>query len=212
MQTKHSQAWWNREKKVHIGCGPNVRLSGWLNVDQFPWPNVDLVTDVTKFWPFAELEAVYAEHFLQAIKLEDAVQLLIRITNSLKVGSGVARIATPNMRWAANKARRSADPIEETISLNRSFHAWSHEFLWTYEFLRFLLEEIGAIGITECEPHKSNHENFVDIEQHGSYTTDIDGNRSSVIVEFSRGNQRASQPEKLFRYLSDNYYSHYSGH
>ena len=49
---------------LHIGAG-SQRLEGWVNVDIRPFPGVDVVADVTRGLDFTDVDAVFAEHFLE---------------------------------------------------------------------------------------------------------------------------------------------------
>ena len=50
--------------KLHIGSGP-VALSGWTNVDVVPYDGVHVLSDVRHGLPFANVEFIFAEHFLE---------------------------------------------------------------------------------------------------------------------------------------------------
>jgi len=55
--------------KINLGGG-NTKREGYVNVDIIPFPNVDVVCDISKGLPFKEnsVEAVYASHFLEHIE------------------------------------------------------------------------------------------------------------------------------------------------
>ncbi len=83
-------------KKVHVGSGPHNLMEGWINVDIRPFKGLDRVLDVTREWPFAEVDYVYGEHFIEHLPLEGAIAFLANAGASLKRG-GVLRLTTPNL-------------------------------------------------------------------------------------------------------------------
>lgn len=70
--------------KLHLGCG-NVIKAGWVNLDAFPLPGVDVVHDLRDFpWPFSDnqFEEIHADNVLE--HLPDTVKImeeLYRITS-----------------------------------------------------------------------------------------------------------------------------------
>ena len=87
-----------RGPRLHVGCG-RERLDGWVNLDNQSLPGVDLVTDVTEGLDFADVEAVYAEHFLEHLTVDQALDFLLECHRVLRDG-GLLRLTTPNLDWA----------------------------------------------------------------------------------------------------------------
>ena len=58
--------------RLHIGSG-RERLEGWVNIDAQALPGVDVVADVTKGLQFENVEAIFAEHFIEHLPLDLAV-------------------------------------------------------------------------------------------------------------------------------------------
>src|SRR4051812_49493573 len=83
--------------RLHIGSG-NVRLPGWTNVDAQRLPGVDVVADVTRGLDFAAAEAVFSEHFLEHLAIDDALRFLLEAHRVLMDG-GWVRLTTPNLDW-----------------------------------------------------------------------------------------------------------------
>ena len=61
--------------RLHVGCG-NKRLEGWINVDVEALPEVDVVADVRSGLNFRDAEAVFAEHFLEHLRIDEAMSFL----------------------------------------------------------------------------------------------------------------------------------------
>lgn len=53
--------------RLNMGCGRSMRQAGWTNCDLHDGPNVDIVCDITKPWPFPDSSAseVYSSHVLE---------------------------------------------------------------------------------------------------------------------------------------------------
>ena len=204
-------------KKVQVGCGPHNLMADWWNVDIRPFPGIDCVMDVTKPWPFDGLEYVYGEHFLEHLSLEGAVAFLDNAWNSLKPG-GVIRLSTPSLEWVlsthfnlseTNPQRR----IDSTFSINRAFHGWGHQFLYSKEYLSSLLEGLGWQGIRFFEYGKSDRPSLKNIERHGNYQV-VNGYPNVWIVEATRGNNRSDSEVLSYKKTLDKSYISYirSGH
>lgn len=195
-------------RKVHVGCGPHNRLEGWHNVDIKPFASVDTPMDVTKSWPFAGLEYIYSEHFLEHLALLDGVRFLEQGGQTLRPG-GKMRLSTPNLHWVMLTHFRAGEVeleerLADTFNTNRAFHGWGHQFLYTEEILRFLLEGMGYESVSFEEYGKSEDPTFVGLERHGGYTV-VDGQPSVVIVEARRGAAPIVVPDTLWDRLKTDY-------
>ena len=58
--------------RLHIGCGQEA-IPGWINIDNRELPGVDRVLDVRQGLPFQDASAIYAEHFLEHLSLEEGL-------------------------------------------------------------------------------------------------------------------------------------------
>src|SRR5450755_314702 len=110
--------------RLHIGCGTEA-LSEWVNIDTKPLPGVDRVLDVTQGLPFENVSAIYAEHFLEHLSLDEGLAFLGECRRALSDG-GVLRLSTPNLDWVySTHYRRGAwsdeeEPIHDCLQLNRA--------------------------------------------------------------------------------------------
>lgn len=204
-------------KKVQVGCGPHNILPDWWNVDIRPFPGIDQVMDVTQPWPFEELEYIYGEHFLEHLSLEEAVSFLNHSWNSLRIG-GIIRLSTPALEWVLSTHFNLSDSnptnrVASTFAINRAFHGWGHQFLYSKEMLTSLLENLGWQKIEFCEYGKSNYPALIRFERHGKYRVDY-GYPNVWIVEATRGNTRSESRILSYQKLLDKSYLSYviSGH
>ncbi|MEL7035961.1 MAG: hypothetical protein AAFO04_10135 [Cyanobacteria bacterium J06592_8] len=207
----------NGIKKVQVGCGPHNILPDWWNVDIRSFPGIDQVMDVTQPWPFNQLEYVYGEHFLEHLSLKEAIDFLNNAWNSLKSG-GIVRLSTPSLEWVLSTHFNLSETnpqkrIDSTFSMNRAFHGWGHQFLYSKEFLSFMLENLGWQDIKFCEYGKSQHPKLSSLERHGKYTV-VQGYPSVLIVESTRGDGRSESKILSFKkYLQESYIKYVSsGH
>lgn len=196
-------------KKLQVGCGPKNILTDWWNVDIRSFPGIDLAMDVTQPWNLNGLEYVYGEHFLEHINLEGAMAFLNEAWKSLKVG-GVIRLSTPSLEWVLSthfdlSETSKNKKISSTFAMNRAFHGWGHQFIYSQEFLTDLLENIGYEDVKYCDYGKSEHPELNELERHGNYR--IDNDYPSVwIVEGTKAEFRSeSDVDSYGNYLQDSY-------
>lgn len=159
-------------RRLHIGCGSEI-IPGWFNVDVQELPGVDMVLDVTRGFPFSDIDYIFCEHFVEHLRFDDGLHFLDGCWRSLTDG-GVLRISTPNLDWVylthySVDPGRAADRISNTFMLNRAFYGWGHQFLYSREML---LEVLGAVGfhdVVECTYGSSDHGALVGLERHEQY-------------------------------------------
>jgi hypothetical protein len=188
-----------RPTRVHVGCGPDNLLAGWCNVDIRSFPGVDAVLDVSKPWPFSDLDYVYGEHFLEHLTLPQAIDFLYEAGRALKP-RGRLRLSTPNLRWVllTHFDHQSQDPVKavlDTLRTNRAFHGWGHHFLHTRASVELLLSGMGFREIEWCNYGESRDPNLRGLEKHGDFST-ASGEPSVIIVEASLSSIRRLDPER----------------
>jgi predicted SAM-dependent methyltransferase len=181
--------------RLHIGAG-NRRLPGWINVDLLPLPGVDVVADVTAGLRFSGVEAIFAEHFLEHLRLDRAIDFLVEAHRVLGPGAWL-RLSTPNLDWVwlSEYALQAAPDakIDFALRLNRGFHAWGHQFLWNREILERALLAAGFAELTWCRYGDSPRPLFRGLERHETYG-DTPEMPHALIVEARKA---APQPAAL---------------
>ena len=204
-------------RRVQVGCGPHNILPDWWNVDIRPFPGIDQVMDVTQPWPFQDLEYIYGEHFLEHLSLEGAVAFLNHAWNSLRPG-GIIRLSTPSLEWVLSTHFDLSESnfekrVNSTFAINRAFHGWGHQFLYSKEMLISLFENLGWQNIEFFEYGKSNHPVLNNLERHGKYMV-TRGYPNVWIVEATRGQLRATAHLLNYQQLLEKSYICYtkSGH
>lgn len=161
-----------RKDKVQVGCGPHNLLEGWWNVDIRDFEGIDKVMDVAKPWPWENsIQYVYGEHFIEHLSFEQAISFLTYAGKALVIG-GKIRLSTPSLEWVL----KSHFDFEETdlnirlknsFGVNRAFHGWGHQFLYSKDMLQSILEGVGFTEITWCKYGESSDTNLINLEQHG---------------------------------------------
>ncbi|HYL05024.1 MAG TPA: hypothetical protein VE075_03235 [Thermoanaerobaculia bacterium] len=184
--------------RLHVGSG-RERLEGWVNIDAQALPGVDVVADVTKGLQFSNVEAIFAEHFIEHLRLDLAVAFLREAWRVLG-RNGWIRLSTPNLDWVwASHYRLAAEPEvkrEAALQLNRAFHGWRHQFLWNREMLAEALAACGFAGVRWCAYGESELPHFRGIERHETYG-DTPELPHVIIVEACKGEAR---PERLAQF------------
>jgi predicted SAM-dependent methyltransferase len=180
---------------LHIGAG-RARLEGWTNVDIQALPGVDVVADVTKGLHFTNVEALFAEHFLEHLDLADAVSFLSEAHRIMKDGAWM-RLSTPNLDWVwithYSHNAPSETKTDAALRLNRAFHGWRHRFLWNREILGQALTACGFDQVRWCRYGESEQSVFQHIERHDTYQ-DVPELPHVIIAEARRGE---AQPKLL---------------
>jgi predicted SAM-dependent methyltransferase len=137
-------------ERLHVGCGTEA-LPGWVNIDSKPLPGVDRVLDVTAGLPFVHAAAIYAEHFLEHLSLDQGLAFLAECRRVLG-DEGVLRLSTPNLDWvyATHYRLNGADERQSLIDcfqLNRAFRGWGHQFLYNGRMLEAVLRASGFASV-----------------------------------------------------------------
>lgn len=197
--------------KLHVGCG-RERLEGWVNIDIEPLPTVDVVADASSGLDFSDCEAVYAEHFLEHLPLDRAVEFLLQSHRALEP-AGLMRLSTPNLDWVwqthYNLQALPELKQEMAIQINRAFRGWEHQFLWNREFLGEVLETCGFVDLTWCKYRESQHELFRGIERHPT-SEDTDELPHVLIVEARKGEEQPERLDALRRRIETSFLRHMS--
>jgi predicted SAM-dependent methyltransferase len=190
--------------RLHVGSGPE-RLEGWVNVDRQELPGVDLVADVTGGLPLQDgsAEAVFAEHFLEHLRLDHAIAFLHEAHRVLAPG-GWLRLTTPNLEWvvATHYLDRSSDPASQALGLNLGFHGWSHRFLWNRALLGEALEACGFEAPAWQSPGVSQQPLLRGLERHQQYP-DTPQLPHVLVAEARRGAHRPALLAALRRRLEE---------
>jgi predicted SAM-dependent methyltransferase len=199
-------------QRLHVGSG-DKRLEGWVNIDFQALPGVDLVADVTQGLDFEDSEAVFAEHFLEHLALDDAIAFLLEVHRVLAPGAWL-RLSTPNLDWVWQTHYRLQAP-EETkrlmaLQLNRAFHGWEHRFVWNREILGEALAACGFAPLRWCRYGESDLEVFQGIERHETYE-DAPELPHVLIAEAAKGEPQPQRLAALRQALHENFLDHLKG-
>ena len=105
--------------RLHIGCGQQA-MAGWINIDNQGLPGVDQVLDVRNGLPFSGVAAIYAEHFLEHLSLDDGLGFLTECRRVLS-GDGILRLSTPSLDWVVSTHYRWDGATDEERAGSTAF-------------------------------------------------------------------------------------------
>jgi predicted SAM-dependent methyltransferase len=174
----------NRIRKVNIGCGPNI-INDWLNCDLRAACKSVIYVDATKRLPFpsGSIDYFFAEHFIEHISRNKAEFFLSECYRCLKSG-GRLRLSTPDLdKLILIYQGRSLDVSQEEaldrhrnlfgrysadacMYLNDKMRMWGHKYIYNFDHLRRLLEQIGFGNIREAKFGCSDDPELRGLERH----------------------------------------------
>ena len=188
--------------RLHVGCGQEA-IPGWVNIDNRPLPGVDRVLDVTAGLPFSDVEAIYAEHFLEHLSLEQGLAFLRECRRAL-AASGVLRLSTPNLDWVYATHYRSErwstqrDSLVDCMQLNRAFRGWGHQFLYNPATLLTALSSAGFETVTFHRYGESDRPELSNLERHETWEDTLE--LPHVLIAQASGRAaRSPFPEDLMK-------------
>lgn len=187
--------------RLHIGCGHNI-LHKWLNTDLVPVKKEVLPLNVKKLPIFNDntFQYIFTEHMIEHIAYKDAKNMLKECYRILKP-NGRIRIATPNLNFLIDlynneKTNIQKDYIKfvsdkdigtnkyiDTFVINNFFYNYGHQFIYDFKTMKALLEEVGFVQVEMFEPHKSNTEELMLLEKHGTVIGEQFNLLESFVVE-----------------------------
>jgi SAM-dependent methyltransferase len=88
--------------KLDLGCGVNKR-EGFIGVDVRPFKGVDIVTDLSKPWPWEDnsVEEAHASHIIEHFDSAERIHFVNELWRVLKPG-GIAHLIAPH--WSSARA------------------------------------------------------------------------------------------------------------
>lgn len=157
-------------QRLHLGSGQSP-LPGWINIDVQPLPGVDRVLDVRRGLPFENVAAIYGEHFLEHLELEEGLACLVECRRVL-APDGILRISTPNLDWVLASHYRYGswavedEAVSDCFRMNRAFHGWGHRFLYNRQALAAAFRAAGFSTITMHRYGESDVPGLAGLERH----------------------------------------------
>ena len=146
------------------------------------------------------------------LAFDKALSFLTMAGNSLKVG-GKIRISTPNLTWVMmTHYKTEKETISDTLTINRAFHGWGHQFLWSRTMLESVLTELGYKDICFFKYGESNDPELNDIERHGG-GGGHQGEPSVIIAEATRSQKNIEINKAFLQLVEEQFLQHVrSGH
>lgn len=192
----------DRKKFLQVGGGKHsIKDDGWINGDII---DGDIYLDATKKLPFPDhyFDGIFTEQFIEHIPLEGMRKFSEECYRVLKPG-GVIRHTTPNLpllfdvykdrntKVAQSDAiarlvqlhTKKKVPITPAEFLNAYFRWWGHQFIYDFETLALVCDEVGFIGIKEEKFHESRIANMSGKERHFDSDWMKDGYQLTIEAE-----------------------------
>ena len=143
--------------RANFGCG-ELKLDGYINIDQFPEVNPDVVADASEWLSLradGSVDEIYAGHFLEHLTLDEAQVFLRECFRALKSG-GTIGIVVPDTEAVfkmyvlgkMNMHDICAQFLYSTVQ--KSHHQWSYDS----RSLRAQIEAAGFVCKHEIDRHK----------------------------------------------------------
>jgi predicted SAM-dependent methyltransferase len=149
--------------KLHVGCGPNVKL-GWINIDLFA-AAADLNLDVREPLPFGDGAAavVYSEHFFEHLEYPGEALPFLRELMRVLAPGGLLSMGIPDASLSATSYANGNEDYYAHVKLegqppwvttrmdhmNFDFRQGrEHKYAYDLETLQKVLGEVGFGSVT----------------------------------------------------------------
>lgn len=186
-----------RHLKVHLGCGPDLRL-GWINIDLTPrapaipregliFVNHDLRDGLPL--PFESCALIYSSHFFEHLELNHGVRLMRDCYKALEPG-GIFRIVLPDLPLLFSKylggdssffdliekmgVIQEGEPGSKSLIdfINYGIYQFGeHKQIYDSEKLNLTLKQIGFSSVAPSV-HKDGMDPDVDLRRRYSFYTE----------------------------------------
>jgi predicted SAM-dependent methyltransferase len=165
--------------KLNLGCGGNI-FDGYINVgfeDGKPDSDIYLNVDLSKHFPFKDVDVVYHCHFLEHLSYQEGIRFLYRCYASMN-GGAIMRILVPDLElWCMKYLQHDREfldayrnaylggdyPTDGSIFMGM-LHNHGHKMGWDYETLSFWLNWIGFKNIRRTKYRESDLEDIQMLE------------------------------------------------
>lgn len=170
------------EIKLHVGCG-NVLLTGWVNLDCYPPPQVEsievLTFDMRRGFPLSDgsVVAIFSEHFLEHIPFNTVRDVFVPEFRRMMTHDAVLRIGVPNGQYFIDQYIRTregnGDLLYQRIRgekspmtiLNEQAHGYGHQFLYDFETLKAVLSNAGFSNVVQKYAGETDHAVFSGLDR-----------------------------------------------
>lgn len=173
----------NPVRKINVGCGSNTP-SGWLNADLFPRPE-SVYLDAGVRWPFPDgaFQYLLCEHMIEHVPKSLGKALISEAFRTLAPG-GKARFVTPDLTFFTRmvmfpEERAAGEPYRKVVAeffgldqpswgdlTNLCFYEHGHQYIYSPEELRSILEEAGFVDIQQNRAGTPIDPAFANVEGH----------------------------------------------
>jgi len=153
--------------KIHLGCS-DVKIPGFINIDQEYKHHIDYIADVSKLVMFEDntISLIYTSHVLEHFGRHDIERVLTEWYRVLKPG-GTLRISVPDFE-AIVRAYQKGYEMEDLMGLlygGQDKKLNYHYVCFNFKYLKQLLEKVGFVDIKKYDWRKTIHKDYDDYSQ-----------------------------------------------
>ena len=138
--------------KLNIACGQMI-LDGWVNIDCFPGPGVDVVCDARDLsYDNSSVDEVVMLHDIEHFTLDDACMIIRKIFKMLKPGGSIIIEAPDVFKAVKNTPSGEFEAIKgifgDITELRKGKDGYQHKWGWTGNLIQ---QELASAGFNVSE-------------------------------------------------------------
>lgn len=144
---------------LDLGCGPNKMSPDYIGIDHYPFPNVDIVRDLTRGLPFSDntADAIFAKHILEHFDGEDLIFIVEEMCRVCK-NESIITVVLPSLG--------SPNCGKDFTHRKKDWDEWSFQ-MWEKRNGEYIIERgpmygiVGELKILETKTNNNNDRIYI---------------------------------------------------